>query len=87
LQEQSGAQQNTPAEINHDFQPSTITSLSSLVAKQPLAKRQKVGPIARQIELLELACDFLKDSKTAVSVIFNVAFFRLKLRGSIPLCV
>jgi hypothetical protein len=63
LQEQSGAQNNTPTEINNDYQPSTISSLSSMVAKQPPAKRQKVGPIRRQNELLELACDFLKDSK------------------------
>jgi hypothetical protein len=65
LQEQSGAQQNTPTEINNDFQPSTITSISSLVAKQLLAKSQKASPLTRQNELLELACDFLKDSKTA----------------------
>jgi hypothetical protein len=69
LQEQSGAKQDTPTEINNGFQSSTTTSLSSLVAKQapakqPPAKRQKLGPIARQNELLKLACDYLsKDSK------------------------
>jgi hypothetical protein len=36
-----------------------------LVAKQPLAKKQKLGPIARQSELSKLACNYLpKDSKT-----------------------
>ena len=35
------------------------------MAKQPRAKKQKLGPIARQNELLKLACDYLsKDSKT-----------------------
>jgi len=65
LQEPSGAQQDTPTEINNDSQSPANTSLSSLVAKQPPTKKQKLGPIARQNELLKLACDYLsKDSKT-----------------------
>jgi ubiquinone biosynthesis protein Coq4 len=52
-------------EINNDSQSPAATSLSSLVAKQPLARKQKLGPIARQSELLKLACNYLsKDSKT-----------------------
>jgi len=65
LQEQSGTEQVTPTEINNDSHSPAYTSLSSLVGKQPPAKKQKMCLIAKQNELLELACDFLsKDSKT-----------------------
>jgi hypothetical protein len=60
LQEQHALEQTISKETSQEFQRGPTTSLSSLTPKQPPRKTQKqLGPIARQNELLKLACDAL----------------------------
>lgn len=64
LQEQSETLENDT--VNRDDSHIASTSLSSISPQQPVIKRKKpVGPIARQNELLNLACKYLSASTAA----------------------